>query len=74
MNSTLKITGLTKGNSYTTFRYESYVDYPTNGDYLYSNYSQAYNFLADNADFSFFDPLPIDSSRSVYYATIETPA
>jgi len=68
VNGPLKI-----GTTYITFRWEGSEYFPTNSEFMNSDYLYKWNFIANTTTYSFVDPNPIYSESAVYYGTIAAP-
>ena len=72
LQAQLVLSGLTKGSSYTIYRWDSYEDFPTNGLYENSKYSFKYVIRAGRESHEMEDDNLFLSSGSVYYRCVLT--
>jgi len=71
LTATVSVQGpLLVGKQYTIFRWDGTENYPTDSKFESSNYSNMWKFVAQSTTYSFTDPNTIDSSTTVYYATV----
>ena len=72
MTAILKVSGLTPNVTYFMYRYSSYDDWPDNSAFYNSTYAHKFEFNASLSEFDYFDPVPIWSNETAYYAVTNT--
>jgi len=73
MRALVIVSDLTVGQSYALLRYDDYSNVPTDGlvdDFLYSDYKIRIDFIANDKEWHYTDPVSFRSDSSLYYRVV----